>query len=87
MCIDDQHHRTPIEIARVKSRLKRGPRMTRQMRADYALAQISARPRQLAPKVAAKLKTELMRLAGSGNPRTAKLVETMFSRYAEMRGR
>ena len=41
------------KTARLKSRLKRGPKLSRQLRAKFALCQIGAAPRRLSPAVLA----------------------------------
>lgn len=75
-------------IPELKSRLKRGPRMSRRLLAEFALciANSPARPaRQLSPETLAKIKSELVSLANNGNRQSFKFVEQMFTRYPELK--
>jgi hypothetical protein len=74
------------ETARLKSRLKRGPKLSRQLRAEFALCQIDAPPRRLSPAVLAKIKTEVVRIGTNGTRQGFKFAEAMFKRYPELRG-
>jgi hypothetical protein len=73
-------------IARLKSRLKHGPRMSRQLRSEYLLVEVDAGPRRLTPATVAKLRVELARLAASPDVRVRRFVEAMASRYPGIAG-
>jgi hypothetical protein len=77
---------TPTNV--LKSRLKRGPRMSRRLLGEFAiyLANSPARPlHHLSPETFAKIKTELLRLAANGDCQSFKFVQRMFARYPELR--
>src|ERR1019366_1613087 len=67
-------------INRLKAALKRGPRMSRQLRTEFTLCQFDAPPRQLRPELIAKIKPELQRLGQSGNPRGLQFLHEMQER-------
>jgi hypothetical protein len=69
----------------LKSRLKRGPRMSRELRAEFALTLIDAPPRKLRPEVVEKIKKEIERLAQSAHPAVVRFAQTMLERYPELR--
>ena len=76
-------------IPYLKSKLKRGPRMSRRLLAEFALciANSPARPaRQSSPETTAKIKAELVRLGNNGNRQSFEFVQQMFSRYPELKG-
>jgi hypothetical protein len=70
--------------ARLKSRLKHGPRMGRQMRAEFLLTEIGAPPRRLSPATLAKIRLELVRLSQSNKPEVRRFVTLMRGRYPEV---
>jgi hypothetical protein len=72
------------ETARLKSKLKHGPKMSRQMRAEFAACQVDAPPRRLRPEVANKIRTELARLEQSANPGARRFCAAMRDRYPEI---
>jgi hypothetical protein len=74
------------ETAQLKSRLKRGPKLSRQMRAEFALCQIGGAPRRLSPAVLAKLKAEIVRIGCNGTRQGFKFAQKMFERYPELKG-
>jgi hypothetical protein len=69
----------------LKSRAKRGPKLSRELRVDFVLYLADAPPRRLRPETAKKIKLELMRLAGNGDRRSFKFVEAMFRDHPELR--
>jgi hypothetical protein len=75
-----------VAAARLKSALKRGPRMSREMRAEYGLVLIGAPPRKLTPEVLAKLKSEIVRIGNNGTRQGFEFAEKMFERYPELKG-
>ncbi|HMB84624.1 MAG TPA: hypothetical protein VKI40_11310 [Terriglobales bacterium] len=68
----------------VKSRLKYGPRMSRQMRVEFLSVQTGAAPRTLSPATLAKIRLEIQRLGQSTNPRVRQFVAAMRTRYPEV---
>ena len=72
----------PVNI--LKSRLKHGPRLGRELRAEYLLAQSDAPARALSPAVLAKIKGELERLEQSASPAVRAFVRQMRTRYPEL---
>jgi hypothetical protein len=70
--------------AQLKRRMKFGPKMGRECRAEYLLTQVNAGPRRLTPATVAKLRVELARLAQSTNPRVRRFVGQMKKRYPEV---
>ena len=73
-------------IPTLKAKLKHGPPMSREMRAEYLLTQVAAGPRRLSPAVLAKLKSEVVRLGNNGTRQGFKFAQKMFERYPELRG-
>jgi hypothetical protein len=73
-------------IARLKSRLKHGPRMSRQMRAEFLSVQTGAAPRRLSPAVLGKLKGEIVRIGQDGGRKGFRFAQKMFERYPELKG-
>ncbi len=67
--------------AELKRRMKFGPRMGRELRAEFLSVQTGAAPRTLSPATLAKIRTELERLALSTNPRVRQFVAAMRDRY------
>jgi len=73
-----------IAIAHLKRRMKFGPRMTRQMRAEFLLTEVNGPPRRLSPATLEKIRAEVGRLALSTNPRVQEFVSAMATRYPEL---
>jgi hypothetical protein len=73
-------------IAQLKRKLKYGPKMGRELRAEYLLTEVNAPPRRLSPKTLAKLKTEIVRIGNNGTRQGFKFAEKIFERYPELRG-
>jgi hypothetical protein len=71
----------PSATAQLKSRLKHGPRMSRQMRAEYLLVEVGSGPRTLTPATLAKIRGELARLSQSTDARVRQFVALMAERY------
>lgn len=67
--------------AQLKRKLKFGPQMSRQMRAEFLSTTIGAGPRRLSDGTLAKLTVELARLAASRDARVRRFVEVMAERY------
>ena len=67
--------------AQLKRRMKFGPKMGRECRAEYLLTQVNAGPRRLTPATVGKLRIELAKLSQSTNPRVRRFVVTMQKRY------
>jgi hypothetical protein len=74
-----------IDLAELKSRLKHGPRMSRQMRVEYLLTQVDGSPRRLSEGTLQKLKAELERIAQSTQPAVRRFVARMWWMYPETR--
>ena len=75
----------PAEINKLKSTLKRGPHMSRQMRAEFILAQADKPPRSLTPAIIEKIKKELERLDRADKPAHVRaFCERMRRRYPEL---
>jgi hypothetical protein len=74
----------PSDVHDLKRKLKRGPRMSRELRAEFLSSQINGPPRRLRPATLEKLRAEVKRLALSTNPRVQEFVGMMAERYPEM---
>ena len=70
----------------IKAKAKRGPRMSRQLRAEYVSVLAGGEPRTSSPEVAAKLKKEIVRIGCNGTRQGFKFAELMFKAYPELRG-
>jgi hypothetical protein len=73
------------EIGKLKARMKRGPRMSREMRTEYTLVEIDGAQRRMRPEIIAKLRGELERLSHSTDARVMRFVLKMRQRYPEVR--
>jgi len=74
----------PTTIQTIRARAKRGPRMSRQVRAEYVAVQADLPTRRLSPEIMAKIRSEVDRLALSPDPRVRHFVEVMHARYPEL---
>lgn len=74
-----------MTTAQLKATLKRGPRLSREARAEYLLWMVDGAPRRLSPGTIEKLRLELARLATSPDPRVRGFIEVMRGRYPEVR--
>jgi hypothetical protein len=72
------------EIAQLKRRMKFGPKMGRELRAEFLLTQVKGPPRRLSPATLEKIRAEVERLALSTNPRVQEFVSVMAARYPEL---
>jgi hypothetical protein len=72
------------EIAQLKRRMKFGPKMSRELRAEFLLTQVNGPPRRLRPATLEKIRAEVGRLALSTNPRVQEFVGMMAKRYPEL---
>jgi hypothetical protein len=64
--------------------MKRGPKMSRQLRAEFTLAQVGGRPRQLGLDVLVKLRAAIKRISHSTDPRVQRCLGTMGQKYLEV---
>jgi hypothetical protein len=71
----------PSDVQELKRKLKYGPKMGRELRAEFLSVQVNAPPRRLTPATVAKLKAELARLATSNDPRVRRFLASMAERY------
>ena len=74
------------DVHELKRKLKFAPKMGRELRAEFLLAEVDAPPRRLSPETLAKLKTEIVRIGNNGTRQGFKFAEKMFARYPELRG-
>jgi hypothetical protein len=74
----------PSDVHELKRKLKRGPRMSRELGSEYLLTAIGAGPRRLRPATLEKIRAEVTRLSLSTNPRVQRFVAAMAARYPEI---
>jgi hypothetical protein len=73
-------------IHRLKSFIKRGPRMSRVLRAEYLRCGSDTPAHSLTPEIIAKIQSELERLDGADKPPHVRdFVRRMRERYPELR--
>lgn len=65
------------KIAHLKYRMKHGPRMSRQMRAEFLSDQVNGTPRRLSAGTLQKLKAELPWITQSTGPSVRRFVVRM----------
>ncbi len=73
-------------INSLKRKMKFGPRLSRQMRAEYLGVQINAPRRELKPEILSKIRRKLERLAHSESPAVMRFIRQMKARYSELHG-
>jgi len=71
-------------IYEIKQAAKHGPKMSKQMRAEYIADAAGAKPRQLSPAVIRQFRSELARLALSPKPAVQRFVRQMICRYPNL---
>jgi Mg-chelatase subunit ChlI len=70
----------------LKRTLKFGPALSRELRADYTLAQADLPARRLRPEVISKIKNELARLDLYGDAKARDFVQRMRRDHPELQG-
>jgi hypothetical protein len=71
-------------IHTLKARLKHGPALSRELRADYTLDAAGLAPRKLRPEVIRKIKSELERLELYGDHKARDFAKQMWSDHPEL---
>jgi len=69
----------PRSIQSIKAAAKRGPRMVRQVSAEYVATLAGCAP-HLSPELLAKVKTEVLRMGNNGTRHGFKFAQKMFER-------
>jgi predicted DNA-binding transcriptional regulator YafY len=73
-------------ISELKSEMKRGPKLSRELRADYLLAQADLPPRKLRPEVVRKIQSEIARLQQYGDAKAREFARKMREQNPELLG-
>jgi hypothetical protein len=71
-------------IHELRRRLKRGPKLSRQARCEFALDASNLPPRKIRPEILSKLRPEIERLAKIDRPGIQAFVRRMRARYPEL---